>query len=508
MQKQKRRLSMRHRLFFSFTVLICILLLVLWLTQVVFLEDIHKSIKRRDLDRAASALSLVANDIGTSRFEALAERLSAKHDICILVLSFDRGQLGGPNVLYTTELHASGIHGSCVVHSSLSYSDLYGLYQTAVVSGEGKSTQRYVYDSNSRTFFNVEGPLFEQVAGNGTEDLPECILSTRALHTDGGEVALFLNTSLSPVSATTETLNWLLGILSAFMLLVGTLLSFLLAKRLSAPIVEMTADAKLLADGNIETAFRGHGYREAEELAEALTRASEELGKAALLRRELIANVSHDLRTPVTLIAGYSEMIRDIPGENNPENAQILLDEANRLSALISDLMDLSKLEAGVQELEMTQFPLTSTLRDAMLRYDKLHPDHTIAFQADEELTIVSDQTRVLQILYTLVHNAINHAGEDRLVLVTQTLLPTESDGRAWVRISVTDHGSGIPKDEISLIWDRYYKVDPTRRRSTAGTGLGLSIVRSTAQLLGGRGGVSSTPGEGSTFWFELPLES
>ena len=150
MQKKKRRLSMRHRLFVSFTILICILLLILWLTQVVFLEDIHKSIKQRDLDRTADILSAAAGDIGTENFETLAERISARLDICILVLSFERGELGRPEVLYTTELHSTGIHSNCVVHSSLSYSDLYGLYQTAVVSGQSKSTQRYVYDSNSK----------------------------------------------------------------------------------------------------------------------------------------------------------------------------------------------------------------------------------------------------------------------------------------------------------------------------------------------------------------------
>ena len=122
-----------------------------------------------------------------------------------------------------------------------------------------------------------------------------------------------------------------------------------------------------------------------------------------------------------------------------------------------------------------------------------------------KNITITSDQTRVLQVLYNLVNNAINHVGADRAVLVEQTLLPPEADGRSWVRLSVTDHGNGIDKEELALIWDRYYKVDKTRRRSTVGTGLGLSIVRSTTQLLGGRGGVSSTLGKGSTFWFELP---
>ncbi len=501
----KRRYGIRARLFVSFGILICILLLFLWLTQVVFLDDIYKAIKRRGLARAADTLAntpISATD--TRTFTALAEELSAEQDICVLVLSFQSGATN-PTVLYEARPPMGALaHNDCVVHAVVDRGSLYPLYLRAREADAQSLTERYVYDARARTFLNLDGGLFESTSEQPS-DLVESMLVTRVV-SGNTPTAIFLSSVLTPVTATTDTLLSLLWILSISLLLIGAVLSYVIAKRLSDPIVAMTRDARLLADGNADAVFRADGYREAEELAAALTRAATEVRKAALLRRELLANVSHDLRTPVTLIAGYSEMIRDIPGENNPENAQILLDEANRLSALIDDLMDLSKLEAGVGELECSTFPLTETLRDAMTRYDKLHTDAVISFHAETEITIESDRTRVLQILYNLVNNAVNHRGEDGCVEVVQTLPPPDADGRRFVRISVTDHGKGIEHEELARIWDRYYKVDKTRRRSTVGTGLGLSIVRSTTQLLGGRGGVTSTVGVGSTFWFELPL--
>lgn len=493
-----QNLTMRHRLFLSFVVLIAFLLLALWLTQVVFLEDIYKSVKRRDLARTAERLADTLVD--TDDYTTLTRALSDDNDYCLLVLDFASGAYT-PTVLATPR---GGLpHRDCVLHDSARYGDLYPLY-CAAASDARPHTERYIYDSERGVFFSLSGELFD--APDGTPVFPEHLLLARAVETERGTRALFLSTTLSPVSATTDAILASLWILTGVLLAVGFVLSYFLAKRLSAPIAAMTADAKRLAEGDTKTTFTAEGYREAAELADALTHASAELSRAAVLRRELLANVSHDLRTPVTLIAGYSEMIRDIPGENTPENAEILLGEANRLSALIDDLMDLSKLEAGVQTLENTTFSLSALLADEMARYNKLHPDITICFTADADITITSDKSRVLQILYNLVNNAVNHVGADNTVLVSLSALPPETDGRAWARISVTDHGAGIPKEELSRIWDRYYKVDENRRRSAVGTGLGLSIVRSTTQLLGGRGGVTSTPNLATTFWFELPL--
>ena len=268
----------------------------------------------------------------------------------------------------------------------------------------------------------------------------------------------------------------------------------------------MTRAAKKLAAGDYDTQFREEGYLETRELAETLNYAAGEIAKSDGLQRELIANVSHDLRTPLTMISGYAEVMRDIPGENSPENLQIIIDEAGRLSELVTDMLDISKLRAGAKTPEMSNFDLTETVREVMKRYEKLigHEGYDISFSAGGEAVVYADRTMMLQVIYNLINNAVNYTGEDKKVSVIQTY--GERDGRRTVRISVKDTGAGIPRDQIPVIWDRYYKIDKVHRRAAVGTGLGLSIVKGILRIHNAAYGVESGEGCGSVFWFELPL--
>ena len=241
--------------------------------------------------------------------------------------------------------------------------------------------------------------------------------------------------------------------------------------------------------------------REVSELADTLNFAAGELSKTEGLRREFVANVSHDLRTPLTMIKGYAEVMRDLPGENTPENVQIIIDEAGRLNDLVNDLLDLSRLQAGVMELNRTRFNLTASIREILGRYQRFK-DYRFPFEPKEEAYVVADELKISQVVYNLVNNAVNYAGEDKTVSLEQAL----SGGR--VRVSVTDTGEGIPADRLRDIWDRYYKVDREHRRAQVGTGLGLSIVKNVLDLHGGAYGVISQEGKGSTFWFELPIDT
>ena len=319
---------------------------------------------------------------------------------------------------------------------------------------------------------------------------------------DNEKFAIMLSVEMTPMSAITRMLSTQFIWIAAVLLSGALILAFIIAKFISTPIERMNRSAKRLAAGHYDVDFSGEGFKETRELAETLNYAASELSKNDRLSKELIANISHDLRTPLTMITGYSEVMRDIPGENTPENVQVIIDEANRLSELVSALLDLSKLQAGAGRLDISRFDLTETIMDAMYRYSKLTEryGYRIEFYSDRNVMIDADRAMLLQVLYNLINNAINYIGEDKLVIVEQTV---KQDA---VRISVTDHGEGIAPEQLPYIWDRYYKVDKVHRRATVGTGIGLSIVKGVLESHGAAYGVDSTPGVGSTFWFEISV--
>ncbi|MFQ8601435.1 MAG: sensor histidine kinase, partial [Oscillospiraceae bacterium] len=236
---------------------------------------------------------------------------------------------------------------------------------------------------------------------------------------------------------------------------------------------------------------------------DTLNYAAEELSKVEGLRRELIANVSHDLRTPLTMISGYGEVMRDLPGENTPENVQIIIDEARRLTSLVNDMLDISKFQSGTQKLHRTRFNLTQAIRDTLGRYNKLteKDGYAISFASDQEVYVHADELRISQVVYNFINNAITYTGPDKCIYLRQLV-----EGNS-VKIEVRDTGEGIDPDKLQYIWDRYYKVDKAHKRAQIGTGLGLSIVKSILDLHGARYGVKSKTGEGSIFWFELQID-
>jgi signal transduction histidine kinase len=316
----------------------------------------------------------------------------------------------------------------------------------------------------------------------------------------GETVLVLLSTVISPVNATVETLRTQLVIITVIMLALAVGIAFIISKVISKPIIEINKSAKALASSNYNIHFDESGYREISELASTLNYAAKELSTVESLRRELIANISHDLRTPLTLITGYSEVMRDIPNEYKPENVQIIIDEAKRLSNIVNDILDLSKLQSGTQELNNERFSLTNTLGIIAGRFDKMTRGYNIEFTFDRDAVVCADELRISQVIYNLLSNAINYTGKDKSVRVIQHVRNNV------VHVDVEDTGEGISDDKLPYIWDRYYKVDKSHKRATVGTGLGLSIVKAVLDMHGAQFGVNSKLGQGSVFWFELPL--
>lgn len=319
---------------------------------------------------------------------------------------------------------------------------------------------------------------------------------------DGRIVSLTFHAMITPVDATVTTLQLQLYIITGIMLILAVFLALIIAKRVSKPIEEINKSAKDLASGDYCTHFNGKGFLEIHELSKTLNTAAAELSKVEALRRELMANISHDLRTPLSLIYSYAEMMHDFPDEITSEQTLIIMDETKRLNTLVNDVLDISKFETGTHELNLSNFNITKSVKNTTKRVAELikKDGYHILFNYDREVFVCADEVKIVQAYYNLLINAINYSGEDRNIIVCQ-LISGEN-----VRIEVKDSGEGIATENLPYIWDRYYKVDKRHKRAVTGTGLGLSIVKKIVDLHDGRYGAESEIGEGSTFWLSLKM--
>lgn len=491
-RKIREKISMKWKVFLYFLGFTAILLGILWTVQIVYLDTIYKVIKEKKLNKVAD---YVQEQVETKDLEYVIASLSRDYDMNINIMDNE-----GNSVVQSTD-------GAGESAFSMNYEQFKYYYGEAVKAG-GRLD---VFTEKKQDFPKPEIiPDEEETIRNKRDgkNSPfgekirqmEHMLSVRVVDTEGGEYVIMVEALLSPVDATVDTLRTQLVVISIIMMILSFGIAILLSKSLTKSIVRINKAAKKLGNGDFQVEFDGKDYREIAELSETLNQTAKDLAKVEGLQRELIANVSHDLRTPLTMIIAYSEVMRDIPGENTAENVQVVIEEAERLTNLVNDMLDVSKLQAGAVKTELERFDLTASVERVMERYEKLmeQEGYNISFSYAEHVFVKADEFKLSQVLYNLINNAINYTGEDKKVEVIQTV---EDE---WVKIEVKDTGEGISAEDLPNVWERYYKVDKNHKRAVSGSGLGLSIVKNILKLHEADYGVDSTPGEGSTFWFRL----
>lgn len=319
---------------------------------------------------------------------------------------------------------------------------------------------------------------------------------------------IFICNFIQPIGTTVAIFVRQFFFVGIIMMILTIFMSALFSYKISDPIIRINNSAKELPQGKFNADIEKYDYEEIKQLAATLTSASKEIAKSDDLRRELMANISHDLRTPLTMIKAYAEMIRDLSGDN-PEKRErhlkVIIDETDRLSSLVTDILDLSKLQAGVTEMHMETFNFTARLSGVISRFDIMKESDGIIIdlQADDDIMITADITKLEQVVYNLINNAVTYTGDDNTVIVR---LFRKEEG--MIRFEVEDHGEGISAENLPYIWDRYYKVserNKTHKRAKMGSGIGLSIVKSVLEQHEFAYGAESSEGKGSTFWFEAP---
>ncbi len=330
----------------------------------------------------------------------------------------------------------------------------------------------------------------------------EMIVYGRIVDAHLGRYVLLINAPVTPEKAGLELIQNQFVLMTILVLLFATIASIILAKKISAPFIVMTASAKKLAQRDFDVSFESKGisFTEFDDLTSSLNYATQELKKIEELRLDLIANVSHDIKTPLTMILAYSEMIQDF-SKSNPklldEHLNVIIAEAKYLDKLVENMLELSMLQSGAITLNKVDFNLNELVLELMTLF--LNQKDNVNFDYDAIYIVNADEVMIGQVITNFFSNAIKYAGDSQIDIKLSKL-------NGVVRLSVIDYGCGIEHEDIANVWDRYYRIDKNFHRDQEGSGLGLSIARGIILAHNSNYGVISEKEKGSEFYFDLNI--
>ena len=312
--------------------------------------------------------------------------------------------------------------------------------------------------------------------------------------------------SLAIVRDTVHTLQLYSIAVGIVVLAISLLVSYLFSQKLTRGLKNMSDTAVKLAEGDYSVNFANADYVEMAQLSDTLNYVRDEVKKSEDFQHEILANVTHDLKTPLTMIKAYASMIKEISGDNKEKrekHLQVIIDEADRLTALVNDVLSVSKIQSNLDEINPKVFNLTELVYGIINKFGYLQETqgYNIMVDIDQNLYTRADAEKISQVIYNLVGNAANYTGEDKTIYIS---LKSSMDGKR-IKFSVRDTGKGISKEDLPEIWNRYYRVKENHTRPVKGTGLGLNIVKVILQNHSFDFGVDSTPNQGSTFWVDFP---
>lgn len=470
--KKFHALPLRMKLFWYLAAFFMFIIMLLWIFQVVLMDSFYKSVTVKQLKKSAARIEAAAttgNDIDSAAYD-----IATQTGFCVSVYMIKDNS--------GTQVADAHVKNGCFIHTLISGEELNRIY-----SNTGDSGGQYVG---------------ELLGDDNTEDTS--ILYSSLVDYKEAEYLILFNTEAFPVGATASTITVQLSLITFILLIGAAILAIIVSRKITHPVSGLCLEAEKLAVGNYNLSFEVTDIDELNQLSDTLRYAASELARSDRMQKELVANITHDLRTPLTMISGYSEVMRDIPGEIKAENMQVIIDESARLSALVNDVLEVSKAQTGHTELKRAIFCLTDSVKAVVHRYGVMMSvkGYNISYESDgTPATVNGDENKLIQAVCNLLNNAVNFAGEDKRVIVRQTV----KDGIC--RTEVTDFGAGIPTDELENIWDRYYRARDIQNKGVSGSGLGLSIVKHIMLMHDAAFGVISTPGSGSTFWFEIRTE-
>ena len=477
--KNENSKSLTFALWLHFITLAVLIFVLLWFMQVVFLQTYYRSMKKAETAQIGIQVENIFKN--SLDYKEEIDKTAYRNSASIYILSLD-GELFYTNTTSTgTNFYNQNQAGYIAQmpgrNVSIDISDI----AKSITNNSGKKVSYTLNIDRLKTQIYVYG-----------KQIPDT------------NYCYVIIMPIDPIDATSTVITSQLIYITVISLIISTIISLFMSRRISKPIMEMNEGAKKLGKGDYNVVFEKCGYDELDQLADTLNSATTSLERTDEIRRELLANVSHDLKTPLTMIKAYSEMIRDLSGDNKQKreaHLKVIIDETDRLTRLVNDMMDLSKIESGIITLNKEKFNFSQVATSLIetIKMSNMDTQHEIKYSIPNDLYVNADRTKIEQVLYNLIINAIKHSGEGNRkidVKVTAT--------QKRVKVEVKDDGVGISKEDLKHIWDRYYKASESFTRNVQGSGLGLSIVKNILLKHSSDFGADSEVGKGTTFWFDL----
>ena len=450
--------SLKRKVLFYLAIFTFVIIGGLWFLQIFSIDVYYELSKTSKIEKIAKKVYESYDD---EAYKDILDNLAFEDDVCIEITNkYD--------IYYSTDSASRG----CLINNSESIN---------------KFKLNFMKSNNSLSTYKIINPRFKN----------KTLIHGIKLDKD---IFAFISTSLEPIGSTVSVLKTQLIYITIIVLVIAVIIAFVISKKISEPIEKIINNSKLISKGKYNINFKsGTDIEEIKELEETLNNVAIELSKTESLRRELLANVSHDLKTPLTLIKANAEMVKDLTYKNKDKrekNLDTIIGEVDRLNLLVGDILDLSKMQTVESKLDIEKFNLNELIKNIINKFDVLKNDGYVIEYEGFDVFIEADKKKIEQVIYNLINNAINYTGDNKKVYVK---LIDIDDG---VKLEVIDTGIGIDKEDLNYIWDKYYKVDKKYKRVSYGTGLGLSIVKNILNLHGFKYGVESRKNIGTKFYF------
>lgn len=444
------------------------------LLQIGFIRPYYRNTKIRSVNKVADTIVQNVIEDGSKSSISSALRTAVDNNVCIKIYNENASQV------YASDSLGSG----CLLNT------------TSFTNAPVLSSLQETFDENGGEYSS-----FEINDSTGVD----MIIYGRKIESSLANYYLFVNAPLEPVDSIVSFFYQQYGFYTMIAIFLASIVALYVSTSITYPIVKMKKEAQKLADRDYTVTFTGGSFTETKELASTLNDAKDKLAQIDALRRDLIANVSHDIRTPLTDIRAYAEMIRDISGDNKEKrnkHLEVIIKETEYMARLINDMSELSSMQSGNATIIRDNIDLVDVIYEVVQMNESLLRNANIQLEINvpDTLTIYFDKIKMAQIVSNYLTNAIKHTPQNKKIMISAYLLKDEET----VHFEVKDEGEGIPEEELPYIWDRYHKSSRTFQRNMTNTGLGLSIVKTIADTYGATVGVHTQVGKGSTFYFEI----